>query len=217
MQLIDDIYKTKKNKSALLVGGGMSVLDFDFSTVNRNIIDIISLNDALYYNNGYRPKPDYMIYSDASFCRVLKKMDMTGVKVIGNINASSPKQNYSFDQVKLDHRIRDEYNVAVKALFILQNMGYHEIYLIGIDLKAHVINGQTRSHHQGDRVGLGDKYTDLSALNHHVKRLNAFIEQFNIAQFMNNVYNIYRESNLKIFPFRELPQNYKIEELKNAV
>lgn len=206
MRRIDELCGKKAGKTALVVAGGLSAGVLDYESIDRSKLDIIALNDSLYYEDGYRVKPDYLIYSDVSFVRVLIKMVTAGVDVIGDVNAPSPKVKYSFVKNQFSFKFKDTHNVALKSIFILQSMGYDEIYFTGLDLKADDVDGKIVSHHQGDKVGKGEKYPDESALLRHIKRLEAFIDQFNEVESFEGVYNTNSESRLKKIPFKTLPK-----------
>lgn len=205
MRLVDELKDTKKNRSCLIVGGGMSAGRFNYTEIDRDNIDIIALNDSLYFDDGYSAvKPDYLIYSDGTFTKVLSKMNVSNVDVIGYINSPSPKMKYRFIKEKLSSKIKDHHNVCIKAIYIAQMMGYDEIFLIGIDLKAEMVDGVVVSHHQGDRIGKGDKYPDRERFNNHVKRLNDFIEQFNEIDNFENVFNLNQDSMLKKYKYKSI-------------
>lgn len=205
MRLIDELKGMKKNRNCLIVGGGMSAGRFDYSSIQGKSFDIIALNDSLYFKDGYSLiKPDYLVYSDGTFTRVLSKMNVANVDVIGYVNSPSPKMKYRFIKERLSRKIKDHHNVCIKALYIAQLMGYDEVYLIGIDLKAELVDGVITSHHQGDRIGNGDKYPDQERFNNHVKRLNDFIEQFNEIDDFENVFNLNQDSMLKKYKYKSI-------------
>lgn len=184
----------------IMVGGGHSVKDFDFTKCKTH--RVMALNDSLYVGNAWHHVPDFICYYDANMIRVLQAMKIDKrTKVIGYNNSMWPGLDF-------DYRMNDvsptkqHYCIAAKALVIAYNiMRFNRIYLVGIDFYAQEIDGKVKSHFQGDPIGPGLKYSDEAHFKTHLGNLDR-TEEFNDLNF-ENVFNCNPESKLKKYEFKK--------------
>lgn len=197
MQRITELKDIGIGKKCLLIGGGMSVLNFDFSRLPDDFVKIV-VNDA--FPNGIRV--DYMIYNDLSFLKMLKNLKIPeGVKIIGYVNNPSKKMHYGYRLSDLKC-VSDFSNTGLKALLIAKNiMRFDEIYLIGFDFHTRKVSGKQQSHFFGDDIGHNRKYPEKRMLNDHFERLKGMVCEFEVIKERENVYNCYKDSKLKIFSY----------------
>ncbi len=197
MRSVNDIRNIGKDKNCLIIGGGLSVNNFDFSKLPNDYITI-AVNNAL-------PKDvriDYIVYNDANFLRIIKDLNLNDhTKVIGSDSSPFPGIHYYFRNEQISCLGSD--NTGLRALMIARDVFCcKEIYLIGFDFHTRIIKGQEQSHFYGDKFGKTEKYPTYQQVKDHFKRLNVFIEQFDRIQDISNIYNCYEESSLKKFPYK---------------
>ena len=180
-------------KSCLIIGGGNSVLDFDFSQVPDDLT-IIGLNDN---------KPDD-ITLDLIICFDLCSHDPMTEKglwdhcpVAGYRLKRHPRMTYYFTDSEMYPAAQHE-NIGLKALCLARRLlCFDHIYLVGFDF--YTVNGV--SHFCGDEVGHKKKYMDDAHLRGHINRLSSMPEQFEKIAHWDGIYNCNRESALTIFPY----------------
>lgn len=198
-----DLKNIGKGKNCLIVGGGMSVLDMDFSLVPDTTV-VIAINDSAVSLIEKKIKVDYTVYNDYHFLnRVnLKELSEKSIVICTNPDYSKTGVSYKcyasfFKELGLN-LIDGEANTGAKAIVIANKvMNFDNIYLIGFDcnLKRNRENVM-QSHFHGD-----EKLGDL--LRSHVSDLTGrFIKEFNyLSLHVKNVYNLNRDSAIKCFPF----------------
>lgn len=184
----------------IMVGGGHSVADFDFS--RRPGERVMALNDALYVGGKWHYVPDYICYYDANMIRVLQGMKIQKeTKVIGYNNSMWPGLDFDYRMTDV-HPTRQHHCIAAKALVIACNiMRFNRVFLVGIDFTAKEIDGKTVSHFQGDPIGPGLKYSDETHFKTHLGNLDR-TEEFTDLHF-ENVYNCNPESKLRKYEFKK--------------
>lgn len=199
MQWIETLKDIGKGNKCLIIGGGLSVQDFDFNKVPE-AYGRICVNNA--FVDGVRI--DYLVYNDNSAVRLLKKIKLPeGVKVIGEANNPCPLADYYFRNESFNCESRD--NTGLKAIMIAKNlMNFDEIYLIGFDFHTKEINGKKQSHFYGDEYGEHKKYPEFQQVQDHFNHLPKMLAQFDRFPDMDNIYNCYKESSLKKFPYKLL-------------
>jgi len=163
MQRIKTLKGIGTDKDCLIIGGGMSVNDFNFSKIKD--MTIIAINNSL-------PdiKIDYMIYNDIAFLRILKTMEISeGMKVIGYAKSQyKNKADYFYRDEDVFPCINDD-NTGLKGIVIAKNiMDFKDIYLIGFDFNTVQKDGRERSHFYGDDIGHKKKYIDDSMFRSHI-------------------------------------------------
>ena len=98
--------------------------------------------------------------------------------------------------------IIESYNTGAKAIILCQDiLNFDEIYLIGFDFHTRVIEGKEQSHFYGDEVGHNKKYLDDTRLKNHINRLNKMVTEFEVIKDTSNIFNCYKNSKLKRFPY----------------
>lgn len=190
-------------KDCLIIGGGMSVKDFDFSKLPD--MKIMCINNAV--PEGM--KIDYLVYRDCCFIDVLKAMDLGNVKNIicfrssffnKGLNFQGEVYGYTHSDLSQKIVIKDSDNTGIKGLVIAkQIMNFDKIYLIGFDFNTLMVDGKKQSHFYGDEVGHGKKYYEQNHLNSHLKRLPQMIEEFNRIRDTKNIFNCNKHSALTLF------------------
>jgi len=201
MKYITELQNIGIGKKCIIIGGGMSVKEFDFTKVPDDFIRI-SINDS---STGLNIKIDYTVYADIPAIRVMEKLNNMG-QVIGLYNSrQAGLTNYTFTYNQIMRKgtiVKDSDNVGYKALVIAKLiMMFDAIYLIGYDFCSVTINGKKVSHHYGDSVGPDKKFYDDTQLNYHFGRLKNMIIEFNNLTERSNIFNCNRNSLLKLFPF----------------
>ncbi len=201
MHYVTDLKDIGNDKDLLIIGGGFSAGDFDYEKIKD--MTTLALNDSLYFDDGYTIiEPDYMMYNDLNMIKVIKEMifpDKT--KVIGLNNAYWPDVDYCFRKLDIAPA-RDGHNLAVKAILLAQKVfSFSRIFLTGIDFYTKTVNGKVTSHLHGEKIGVGQKYVDDRHYNTHLKNLDKRVDEFNVIEDRNNIFNCNPDSRLTIFSF----------------
>lgn len=201
MKYITELQQTGIGKKCIIIGGGMSVKEFDFNKLPDDFIRI-TVNDS---GTGLTTRIDYTIYADIPAIKTMEKLNNLG-KVIGLWNsrkAGLTDYTFTYNQIMRNGTIvKDSDNVGYKALVIAKKiMMFDKIYLTGFDFECGYTNGEKISHHFGDSVGPDKKYYDEIQLNYHFGRLKNMIKEFERLTDTSNIYNCNRNSLLKLFPF----------------
>lgn len=194
MQWIESLKDIGKGRKCLIIGGGLSVKDFDFNGLDEVI--------KICINNAFADtRIDYLVYNDGSFVKYMKNNSIPeGIKIIGEANNPYPVTDYYYRNNHIQCTSRD--NTGLKALMIAKTiMNFDEVYLIGFDFHTREVNGKRQSHFYGDEYGKHKKYPEYQQVNDHFIQLPKMLEQFNRIPEMKNVYNCYKESSLKRFPY----------------
>lgn len=197
MQWIEIMTGIGIGRKCLIIGGGLSVKDFDFTGLD-NVVKIC-------INNAFaNTKIDYLVYNDNAFVRWWKANSIPeGIKVIGEANNPYPKTDYYFRNENIGCVSRD--NTGLKAIMIAKKiMNFDEIYLIGFDFHTKEINGKKQSHFYGDEYGENKKYPEFQQVQDHYKHLPKMLEQFDRFPDMQGIYNCNEDSSLKKYPYKLL-------------
>ena len=196
MQWVTDLKGRGAGKQCLIIGGGLSVEDFDFSSLPDDFVRIC-INDALPEN----VRIDYLIYNDPKMIPVIKNLELPeSIKVISFGNSSCERTDYHYRNSHLN--CEDSDNTGLKALLLAKEvMNFDKIFLIGYDFHTNVINGIEVSHFQGDPIGHDTKFPVRSLLDQHFKRLKDMVFQFEIIKNMTGIYNCYKNSRLRKFEY----------------
>lgn len=127
-ELISALKDVGKGKESLIIGGGESVKDFDFSRVPEMIRIVV--NDTVHLNT----RVDFNIYRDLSYKERLIKRGrrlLKGVKIIGHTNHLVPWADYQYDWNAIGINF---IHTGADAVFIADRiMGFKRVYLIGFD------------------------------------------------------------------------------------
>ena len=199
MRYVTELKGTGKHKSCLVVGGGFSTGGFNFQVIN---MPVFACNDSLYFwgKNEYQFPPDYMVYFDRNMQRVIPNMKITRrTKVIGyNENQSRPC-DYLFRMLDIKPECRDSDNIGMKVVALCKKVfDFDKIFLIGFDFT----HREYTSHYQGETIGKEGKYVNQQKFENHKKNLtDVFPKQFERISHFENVFNLNKESRLKIFPY----------------
>lgn len=159
------------NKECYIIGGGMSLEGFDFSTLRD--VDTIAVNKSVFFV----PDPTYFITTDYSFLNKMKnqnlyskftKLSVSKIFVVqsflpyivedkGRIADTRFKLVYNlkdFDMIIKSNKdrgmgfsfsdFRSGVNSGFCALQLAVLLGYEKIYLLGIDLQA-----EKQTHYHG--------------------------------------------------------------------
>lgn len=193
-------------KECLIIGGGMSVKDFDFQKLPSNMFTMC-INNAV--PEGI--KIDYLIYRDCCFIEILKSMDLSNIKNILCFRSSFYNKGldfkgeiYGYTHSDLSQKIviKDSDNTGIKGVVIAKHiMGFSKVYLIGFDFNLIMVDGKKQSHFYGDEVGHDKKYYEQNHLNSHYKRLPQMVQEFNRITDVSNIYNCNKHSALTLFQY----------------
>ncbi len=213
MQGISVLKDRGKDKDCLIIGGGTSVLDFDFMRTRK--LDTIAVNDSFPEN----AKIDYCMYNDACFLPVYKAKrlwERCG-EVIANAKSYYDGAKYYYKDSDLPPSVDDD-DTGLKAIILAKDvMRYERIFLIGfdfytldkegniqenveIDITKPVDHSNYRSHFHGDPVGANEKYTCEMNLTNHINRLSVFLKRYKKIKNIQGVYNCNKDSALRLFP-----------------
>ena len=117
MKFITELQGIGINKNCIIIGGGMSVKEFEFNKLPDDFIRI-SVNNS---SAGITARIDYTIYSDIPAIRVMEKLNNLG-KVIGLYNsrkAGFTDYTFTYNQIMRGGTIvNDNDNAGYKALVI---------------------------------------------------------------------------------------------------
>lgn len=197
MQRITELNGIGIGRDCLIIGGGMSAKSFDYSGLD----DIVTIG----VNEAGLESPidtDYLVYADNAFVRVLKGYEIPEKTKVICYHGFPWKADYNFTCHDFgSYKIESSDNIGLKALIIArETMKFENIYLIGFDMRTHVMDGRQQSHFFGDDIGHNKKYETQQNLDGHFNRLSDMLEQFEIVRDMKNVYNCYAGSALQLFP-----------------
>lgn len=199
-----------RGKICLLIGGGMSVDDFEFSKLPPDTVKMC-INNAV--PEGV--EIDYLVYRDCCFIDVLKEMSAKGqllhVKNIicfrstfynKDLNYKGDFYGFTHSDLSQKEVINDNDNTGIKGLVIAKRiMGFDRVYLIGFDFTTQTVDGKKQSHFYGDEVGHGKKYYEQMHLDSHYDRLPQMIGEFNRIKDVEGIYNCNKNSALTLFPY----------------
>jgi hypothetical protein len=197
---IEELTGIGRGKKCILIGGGRSVLRFDFTNVESFVK--IGCNEAgIMLTKKRGIKTEYMIFYDYDFSRALKNYCLPeSVTVICSNKALIPNAHYQYRAKRIG--VKQEDNIGKKALVIAHDvMQFDEIYLIGYDFTTEQVDGKEVSHFFGDPVGHDKKYIEDMKVRDHFKRLPEMVKQFDDISHYKNVYNLNKDSLLKVYPF----------------
>ena len=201
MKRITELKGIGAGKTAILIGGGYSAGGIDLSKLPKNAVTI-ALNDSMYFDDGYKIVPNFMIYYDRNMIKVMKKMNIPkSVQIISYNNSMIPgcHFHYRLGDIK---KCRMQDNIGKKALVLAKEiMGFDKIFLIGFDFYTKKINGNISSHLQGEKIGIGQKYVNKQHFETHLKRLNKRPGEFEVIKDFENVFNCNPKSALKYYGF----------------
>lgn len=194
-----------RGKDCLIIGGGMSVKDFDFSKLPKDMI-VLCINNAVPDNVNI----DYLVYCDCCFIDVLKQLDLSRIKNIisfkdtyyNRLNFKGEIFVYSHCDLSQKVVINDSDNTGIKGIVIAKHiMQFDKVYLIGFDFKIEIIDGKKQSHFYGDEVGKDKKYYEINHLNSHYKRLPQMVKEFDRLKNVDNIFNCNKNSALTLFSY----------------
>ncbi len=194
MQWIKTLEGIGKDRKCLIIGGGLSVKKFDFSKLDKNFVKI-AVNNAI--PEGV--KVDYVVYNDTNFLRVIHEIP-ENVTVIGSDGSPHPRTQYYFRNEEIGCVCND--NTGLRTIQIARLMGFEEIYLTGFDFHTQEVDGKEQSHFYGDKHGARQKYPEFQQVQDHFNRLPIMIRHFDKIKDAKNIFNCYKESSLKLFPFQ---------------
>lgn len=160
-----DIYNNKKSNTVFIVGGGPSLMGFDFSLLKN--VDTIAVNNSI----EYVPNANYFITIDYTLLSKLKtsitEISNTNTETVFIVNTSGTVVKKDDQYVDVGHNIvyrslnqfnhtveskqalastgfgknfnefAHGYNSGFCALQFALLLGYEKIYLLGYDLNAH--------------------------------------------------------------------------------
>jgi hypothetical protein len=175
------------DKELLIVGGGPSWQNVDYSKLSKGII-------VMVINYNFSINCDFMIYTDttiAEYLRAVKYKDDR--KIIGHYQRVDGQADYFY---KENAPFKQCKHTTAYALQIAQVMGFRKKYLIGCDYYRY----------PGNR-----DYCYKKLKNYTYKesggRINAFIRDYDIIK-AKDVYQLNPESRLKKYPIAKIEELY---------
>jgi hypothetical protein len=191
-----------KGHTALIIGGGMSVLSYPFEELDDDIVRI-GINESAV---EAPTRVDYCFYNDPYFServdvqKLSEKMMVICTDSGFAVSGVSYKCSHDFFMKLGHHVLHGHGNTGAKAIIIAKKiMQFDKIYLIGIDGKCDE-NGQ--SHFHGD-----EKYGNLIEIHKRDLSERFHMEFDSIKNTCENVFNCYRESAVKAFPYKSIKEN----------
>jgi hypothetical protein len=195
-----------KAKDVLIIGGGTSVKNFKFKKLKNVVyfgINFQFLNKTKY---GKKIKLDYQLYTDKGFSDLSNMMDFGNTKLIGHkptmlndANLLSPKADYWFNNSIINTE-RDSVHYAIQICHNI--MKFDNIYIIGLDGYS---NGNI--HYWDDEFLLnGVKYQIHPSEKRMIEQVQfkKMLKYYEELRHYTNVYNLNKDSKIKIFPYKEL-------------
>ncbi len=216
MKTIRTLDSTGIGKSLLIIGGGTSVGQIDFTRIPEHMVKW-SINDAVPWRMlpEFAKHPlstyvdaeiDYILYNDVCAGEVLKQLDIDGIPLITFNGHHIPGTEYTYrldDFRHLKVNIADSFNTGLKALvFAKRLMKFDAIYLAGFDFYCDETSGARVSHFFGDSVGEKKKYAIEQNRDCHFRRLKAMIKQFDNLPDVDGIFNCNAGSLLMRYPHR---------------
>lgn len=206
MQRITVLKDIGVGKKCLIIGGGMSVQDFDFDKLDPDIVTI-GVNES---GIECPIDTDYMVYNDVSFIKILKVLILENkipqkTHIIGFANSNYKNSADYYYRNEDVNPCKDQDNTGMKAIVIARNiMNFDVCYLIGFDFQTRKVGDKEQSHFYGDPIGKEKKYPAVQLLKSHFQRLKIMIDQFENISNLTNIYNCYEGSSLKLFPYLKI-------------
>lgn len=192
MNSIEQIKDYGKDRRLLIVGRGMSVLDFRFDLLPGDI-DIMAVNESRFEMTKYGHDiiPQYMIYMDV--CErdfIVKNGLREGIILITYKDNACDRVDYFYDKSTVQ---MDGATTVYYALQIGEILGYREQYLIGVDMQPGA-SGQIR--YVGDH-----KITPFDRKEYIEKNFKAMIASFDKREWKTPIFNCNPNSKLTKFPY----------------
>ena len=189
MKNFDELKNIESGRKCVIIGGGCSVSEFDFKSLDKNI-KRIAVNRCFV---GTRI--DYQIYSDNFFIEWNKKYPIEDhIVLISHEKKSCERTDFSYDW----DDIVEGFHTGFYALQVAVQLGFTEIYLIGFDYyddngKLHYYEGKFNT----SLLPIERKFF-LRQL--HSGRL---IADFDRIDWPVKIYNCNTKSQLKRFDFKK--------------
>jgi len=182
--------KNLETGKCVLIAGGSSVNDFDFSNLDSKITRI-AVNRCFVDT-----RIDYQIFCDGFFLEWIDKHPIEDGRVlIGPILSEHKRVDYYYSFLR---GISEGRHTGYVALQIAELLGFDEIYLVGYD-------------YYEDENGLLHYYegrfdTEITpAEKNGIRRLlKNWIDDFDRHRWSAKIYNCNPKSKLKKFPFKEV-------------
>lgn len=208
--MLDDIVITKP---VVIVGGGPSLVDFDFSLLDNDKFFVVALNYAYK-----RVRPDWLHFADMvmfdkhwreivllecpkSTCAHVDENDMVSAKsywdAVGVRYFPNFTRNADLDMGDNNHVCGS--NSGHQALNIVAKYGAKEVYLLGFDMQSVAGKAEWHDVYHADNIQTPKSLDDQAAIwREKFATTIPFLEQHNI-----KVYNSTPNSALKCFEFRD--------------
>jgi len=180
--------KNIESGSLLLIGGGTSVRDFDFTKVPDDV-KRMSVNWSFVDT-----RIDYLVYTDSFFAQHVSEIPFDESVVFIGLDRNifdGADYFFTFDD------IREGFHTGYYALQIAEYLGFKKIYLIGYDYCADE-NGRLHYYEGNGLIDITDQEKSL-----YNKELNKglWLKDFDHNIWDAEIYNCNPKSKLKKFKF----------------
>lgn len=188
---MESIKKLKNSQSGkcLLIGAGLSVLDFDFSNISFDVARIAV--NRIFVDVDI----DFQVFTDPFFKEYHTKYPIEDNRIlIGPKHIDFDRTNFNYE---FEEDIYEGFHTGYHALQIAQYLGFDEIYLIGYDYYEQ--NNKVHYYEDNGITEITDR--EKNAIRTSFQK---WIEDFNKINWTAKIYNCNPESNLKKFNFKEV-------------
>jgi hypothetical protein len=188
MNDLDNIINIEKDNRCILIGGGESVNDFDFSKLPKDIV-VIAVNRC-FVDINIR----YQIFTDPFFKEWAEQNPINGGRfLIGPKHINFYRMDYYYE---FEKHIYEGFHSGYHALQVAQFLGFEEIYLIGYDYYE-----ENLLHYYEGKYNTEITQNEKNAIK---ASFHKWIEDFNKIKWIPKIYNCNPKSKLKKFIYQEV-------------
>lgn len=193
-------------KSCLIIGGGTSVLDLNYSLI-ESIEDVWAVN--VIKHPIQQKDVNYLIYNDQSAREKVKNMSIDNhITVISNSKAQCNRVNIAYGDAfirRLFSKTKEfedtGTSTGMKCVAICAFlMRYDKVFLIGFDYYTSEKEGEIAMHYHPD----SEYYPSDRVLQTQSKRMKQHLLDWDCVDWSSApVYNLNKDSALRVFPFAQ--------------
>jgi hypothetical protein len=184
-----EMFKNSVSGKCVLIGGGCSVDEFDFKSLNKDI-QRIAVNRCFVDT-----RIDFQVFTDPFFLTWINEHPITDDRIlIAPFHLGHTRIDALYEYEK---HIYEGFSTGYHALQVAQYLGFNEIYLIGFDYydvcgKLHYYEGEYDT-----KITKKEK----EAIN---SSFHKWIKDFDKIDWIADIYNCNPDSKLKKFQYKEV-------------